>query len=586
MVAACLLVVLVLRYGFLKPGGKTTQIAGEAGQASPGQTKRATAVESDQSAGMRGGSAAPFPEMTPSFGEEGAVPVAFRGVVLNEAGRSPIAGAHVRILALASPSETLEKVTGEDGGFTIETPAAYRYEINVEADGFNPYRNDSLVITRPTYSMEILLSRALILKGRVVDLQSQGIPGALVGLVEAGRGGGGGRGRGGGGGFSMSTATDAQGVFTLNLMPMQRGGQFQVDATHAGYESMGSAVARMPSDEEIIIRMKPSPGTGSLVGSVKDTGFKPVAGAKISILEVNSRQMVSTVTTDQKGEYRLARLREGIFLVLCTADGYSQQGRTDTSQIMATISAGKESRLDFSLKAGQQIQGIVVNDKGEPVPNATLVYGPASMQGARGRGRDEGSNPMQRGDPRSGGPAGFPMMGSVTTDAKGGFQILGLTESLYQVSVQHRDYLDFSAQLQVSSQPQTLTLDSAFSLSGAARDAQGASIERFTLIFQSASAGDRFGKSYSFTTSDGRFEVRGLARDRYTVVLSLSGGEIYSGTLDFQASTKVLLVTGEKPEQPSDPRGGRSGGRGDRGDRGGRMGRGMASGTLTVIKAS
>ncbi len=545
LVIAALLVLLIVRFGFQNYGEDTQQTGSDsASPASKGKSEPASSAESDSDTGAAESNPVSLPIRGASLGEDSAIPVTFKGVVLNRAGRSPIVGAHVKILALSSTSETMEKTTGEDGTFTVDAPPAYRYELNVEAAGFSSFRDDSFVITRPDYSVEILLNRAFALKGRVLDLQSKGIPGAMVGVF----------GEGGEGPF-MSNPTDAQGVFALSSLP--RGGRFQLDAYHAGFDSLGTVSARMPSEEEIILRMKPAAAAGSLAGMVRDAGLQPVPGARISILDTNGMRKVTEVQTDQKGEYRLSRIREGSFLVQCAADGFS----SDNYQATATISAGKESRLDFSMKAGKQIRGVVVNQKGEPVANATLSYRIGSMQRGGRNMRGEGIiNLAQQVISSMVGLPGSSMTGSVTTDAKGLFQIAGLMDGTYQVSVQHRDYLDFSAMLQPSGQPQTLALDSALSLRGTASTLQGVAIEKFDLEFQSTTRG--FAKDYSFTTSDGHFEVRGLTRDKYTVVLRVSNREGYMGTIDLQASMQVFLMTGEKPDTGDASRSGRGEARG------------------------
>jgi hypothetical protein len=453
----------------------------------------------------------------------------------------------------------------------MDAPAAYRYELNADAEGYSRYSNNSLVITRPDYNLEILLTPRLALKGRVVDLQSQGIPNAMVGffLEEIDR-------------PAMSTMAEAQGRFTFSLT---KGMRFQLDAYHPGYDSMGKASATAPVEEEIILRMKPSAATGSLVGVVSDTGLKPIAGAKLSLSDMAAGRSVSEITTDQKGEYRISRVREGPYLVSCTAEGFAQ---ADNSLAMVLINSGKESRLDFSLRAGQQIRGIVINQKSEPVANANVQY--RSMGMSRGRDMRGGG---RFDNPRGGSPFAS-SVGSVPTDARGMFQILGLTEGAYQLNIQHRDYLDFSAVLQTSNQSQTLTLDSALYVRGVVRTLQGASIERFSINFESLSMTTRLFKSYDFSTSDGYFELRGLPRDKYVIALTVRDGERYSGTLDLQSSMQVILMTGEKPDRVDEFRGGRGGGRGGgfgggRGGGGGPMGgpgnRGRSSeaNSLTII---
>jgi hypothetical protein len=549
---AALFVALSVRYGFQKYFGEDSDSPDGAPQQHSNTRSSPSSNAESINIGNRGNSQTPFSGAF--FSDDYAIPVTFKGVVLNQEDRTPIKGARVRMLALASPSETLEKTTSGDGAFTMDAPAAYRYELNAEAEGYSRYSNNSFVITRPDYSLEILLTPRLALKGRVVDLQSQGISNAMVGffLEEVDR-------------PAMSTMADAQGRFTFSLT---KGMRFQLDAYHPGYDSMGKASATAPVEEEIILRMKPSAATGSLVGVVSDTGLKPIVGAKLSLSDMAAGRSVSEITTDQKGEYRISRVREGPYLVSCTAEGFAQ---ADNSLAMVLINSGKESRLDFSLRAGQQIRGIVINQKSEPVANASVQY--RSMGMSRGRDMRGGG----RFDNPRGGPPFASSVGSVSTDAKGMFQILGLMEGAYQLNIQHRDYLDFSAVLQTSNQPQTLTLDSALYVRGVVRTLQGASIERFSINFESLSMTTRLFKSYDFSTSDGYFELRGLPRDKYVIALSVRDGERYSGTLDLQSSMQVILMTGEKPDRIDEFRGGRGGGRGG-GFGGGRGGGGSPMG--------
>jgi hypothetical protein len=148
---------------------------------------------------------------------------------------------------------------------------------------------------------------------------------------------------------------------------------------------------------------------------------------------------------------------------------------------------------------------------------------------------------------------------SATTDDKGMFQIPAAAEASCQVSIQHRDYLEFSAFLQPSNQIQTLTLDSALFIRGAVRNLQGLPIERFNLVFQSTTK--TFFQSYSFTTSDGYFEVRGLPRDKYILSLNVpdQNNSNYSGSIELQTSLQAFLMTGEKSDPAGDFRGQRGG---------------------------
>ncbi|MBZ5496657.1 MAG: carboxypeptidase-like regulatory domain-containing protein [Acidobacteriia bacterium] len=451
--------------------------------------------------------------------------VAFKGVVLNETNRTPVDGATVRIFAYSSPSSVVDKTTSAGGKFEIVAPPAYRYGVKAEADGFRSYQEDSFVITRPYYDLEILLTPTLLLRGRVVDSLNAGVGDALVQLrreddrTPA----------------FLSVTTDQQGVFTFTEVP--RYGRLRAEAYHPAFDSLGAVAVTLPAESDVVIRMTATRITGSLAGIVTDTVRKPVAAARISLFDPNQGRLLSTVQTDTQGLYRFARMREGNYLVRCAADGFVD---ARTNQGIAAISANREARLDFSLEPGLQIRGVVVNQKEEPVVQAQVMCSPGSMQRGRQAG-DPGAGRMaimmrdMVGDPQRG--RGLEI---ATTDSEGRFQISGLTDTQYQVTVSHRDYQSLLTRVRPSNEPQKLVMDAGLSLRGTVSDVRGAAVERFTLTFQSTAG--RSEKSYSFTTTDGHFEIRGLARDTYQVSLQTSGRGRFSGTLDLSASTEVFVV--------------------------------------------
>ena len=464
--------------------------------------------------------AAPAPppaSAAPASPGASASAIALKGVVRNEATREPVEAARIRIYAHGSPSLVVEKTTGKDGMFEAEAPPAYRYAVSAEADGFRSWQDDSLVITRPSYGLEILLTPALTLRGRVVGPQDLGISDALVRLRRSG---------GGPPGF-YTTNTDAKGNFSLSDIP--REGQYQVDAHHPGFEPAAATNVAVPSESEITIRMLPGRGSGSLAGTVSDVSGKPVAAAVISLFDSRNRA-ISETRTDQQGRYRFAPLADGqYYAVRCSADGFLD---TSDNQGAVAIYANMETRLDFRLDPGMQIKGNVVNQKGQPVLQALLVFATEDRQRSRS-----------------------PQV--TNTDDEGRFQISGLRDTVYRVTVSQRDYLELVTRLQPSGSPQTLVLDPGLTLQGTISDTRGSPVERFSLLFQSTTS--RTVKSFNLTTTDGKFEIRGLARDEYQVRL-VAPGAVFTGPLSMQNSAEVLAVLDFS-----------DGARGERGGRGGRF---------------
>ncbi len=425
--------------------------------------------------------------------------------------------------AHGSPPAVIDKATDADGRFRIEAPSAFRYGVRAVAEGFKPFQDDSLVITRPSYDIDILLTPTLTLRGRVLDNLGAGVGAALVRLRRQGERSGG----------FLSTTTDPQGAFLFTDIP--REGRYSVDAYHPGFDAAGPpANASVPSEDEVLLRMRPARAIGSLVGNVTDTMRRPVAGARITLFDPSDRRSQSQVQgqTDAKGVYRFARVREGYFVVRCSADGYLE---SRSNQGAIAVTADKEARLDFILEPGFLIRGSVVNQKGEPVLQALLVF--TAEDGQRSSSTT-----------------------TATTDDSGRFQILNLRDAQYTVTVTHRDYLDTTAHMRPSSQPQTITIDSGLSLRGTVSDPAGSAVEKFSLLFQSTTS--RTSKYAKLTTTDGKFEVQGLSRDTYQVRLQ-AYGTLYTGPLELQISTEVFIVL-DPPPGVRTSREGRGGGEGRR----------------------
>jgi hypothetical protein len=451
------------------------------------------------------------------------VTVTFKGVVRNEVSKAPVDGATVRITAFSSPSNVLERTTDAGGKFQVVAPPAYRYGIKVEAEGFRSYQDDSLVITRPYYDLEILLNPGLAMRGRVVDPAATGIADALVQLRRTDDRSP----------ALMSTTTDAQGAFFFAEIP--RFDRYNLSASHPGYDLQAMAAVSVPSESEVILRMTPVGPSGALGGNIIDTAGNPAGGAGISLFDPKDGRWMTSMLADSMGRYRFPRMREGLYVVQCTTDGQSG-ARAGQGAAEVTVSRDQESRYDCTVDAGLPIRGVVVNQKQEPVVQAQITCSPDEAQKGRIAAQDNAGN---RGNPR-GGMQRPRNLGFTMTDSEGRFQIPGLPDGQYQLSVSHRDYQSLVTRLRPSAQNQTLILDAGLTLRGTVRDARGAALGAFMLTFQSTSG--RTDKSYAFTSTDGHFEVHGLARDTYQVGVQAPGHGRFSSTLDLQASAEVFLL--------------------------------------------
>jgi len=498
-VAALLLFVLWDRM-FRAPGlPRAAQPAGSAPQ-------DARAPLPDKTAGGEAGAPASSlpgypPVIAPPTAAGQPSPIAIIGTVRNEHDRAPIAGAIIQVFAYSSSPSMVQKNSSAAGKFQIEAPPAYRYGIRALAAGFETFQDDSFFITRPSCEMEILMVPVIEVQGRVVDLQSNGIADALITLRNPNQRS-----------DEVSTATtDAQGSFALAGIP--RKGQYRIEAFHPAYDSLGMVSASLPTEREILLRMRPARATGSLAGTVGDRGRKPISGAEISLFEVSDGRPVSRVRSDKQGAYRFAGVREGYYFARVTAEGYMDSGANHGA---VAVRANGESLLNFTLEAGLQIRGLVVNHQGEPVMQAALLY---KLPDA----------------PRWEAPR------IISTDLEGRFQLSGLPDAEISFTVQHRDYIEITVRLRPSSREQTITLDSGLSIRGTVSDLRGTAIEKFLLSLRSAT-GNRI-RNYPMTTTDGRFEIMGLPRDEYQLTLTY-GNRSFTGSarLDLQASAEIVIT--------------------------------------------
>ena len=95
---------------------------------------------------------------------------------------------------------------------------------------------------------------------------------------------------------------------------------------------------------------------GSILGTVRDSAGKPVAGADVSV--VNTATAIGTETkTDGSGDYDVPQLRVGVYTIAASAPGFSHAVAENI-----TVSVGNRQRIDLSLKVGGAETTVEVSD--------------------------------------------------------------------------------------------------------------------------------------------------------------------------------------------------------------------------------
>jgi protocatechuate 3,4-dioxygenase beta subunit len=145
-------------------------------------------------------------------------------------------------------------------------------------------------------------------------------------------------------------------------------------------------------------QMPPVPeGTGSITGHVTatDTG-KPIRGAVVEIVIYNNTgSRFPRVTTDAEGKFTFTKLPAGQYQIASQAARYirlqygQQQpgpaGLLNPPRIIELTEGQSFANADFALSSFGAIEGTIVDEFGDPVPNAAVQVSQVQYAGGRRR---------------------------------------------------------------------------------------------------------------------------------------------------------------------------------------------------------
>ena len=94
--------------------------------------------------------------------------------------------------------------------------------------------------------------------------------------------------------------------------------------------------------------------TGTISGLVDDSSGKPVAGARLRLTNRDSG-LVRSLTTSSEGDYSVAALPPGVYLVTIEADGFESLAHT------ALVETGRTTTLTFALQVREMSETVMVN---------------------------------------------------------------------------------------------------------------------------------------------------------------------------------------------------------------------------------
>ena len=388
------------------------------------------------------------------------------------------------------------EVHADDGAFVLEEVPAGKWQVAVEAKGYQTARVGGVTVEegQTAANVEVKVPRGATLKGHVTDGRSRrSLPDVSVTSESAGGGGPGGMmamlaGMGGEG----SLNTDADGRFEQEgLAP----GKYKITARHPDYAEATETVELKENGTSVEIQLTTG---GALGGTVFSDNRQPLAGVDVSLAaagEGGFGRMVGLgggqqTTTDSSGRFRFDHLTAGRFTVSATLRSKS------ATPVDVVLQAG-ESKEDvaLTLAAGATIRGLV---SGLPEAQRTGVN-------VTGMGPDS-------------------FFASTRTGADGRFELTGVPTGAISLRAQAGDFMSGSRtatkQVPVADGQAVvdaeIVFENGFTLSGrVVRSGQGVAGANVNAFQQGG------GSSANVRADDsGNYRLEGLLEGTYTVSAS------------------------------------------------------------------
>lgn len=447
---------------------------------------------------------------------------------------TPVGGATVR-----TKTRTLE--TDGAGRFRLEGAVTPKESVLVTARGFVAAgRSVELTVDGPNLPVAIELEPAAIVRGVVVGSDGTPLAGASVRVTKGGVGfnpmmfmqlaqGGGVTAP------APSTLTDANGVFELDGIP---GGTVKLMAEHRGYlafttESLAVRAGEVLDGVEITLLRE-----SVVSGIVRGPDGATVEGAVVKVALDTTEGLGSMVagmfggawtsaTTEADGTYRVGGLTGGSRTVRVEARGFLHE--EEAVQVPDEGSAA----LDFELRPGYRLEGLVLTPNGEPAAGARVEVRWASSANANPLAAMTG---MVRGADASG-----------TTDDAGRFALDGLQEGPWSLTAKAEGHLDATADdVPQGATDVVLQLRAAAAIRGIVRDVDGQPVAGAWVHRKGgrrAGGGNPWlamlsGDPRVLTAADGTFELPELEAGRYTLYARRQG---YADS----ESVKLQVAAGE-----------------------------------------
>ena len=349
-----------------------------------------------------------------------------------------------------------------------------------------------------------------------------------------------------------ATTTDSEGRFELKLV---EAGRYEFFASHLGfleqhYQAKGpeegeGAVLSLASGQEVNDAMFRLIRASVITGKVVDDNGEPMMGVSVSVLHKPTEEeredegprgkklemiSVSTVPTDDRGEYRIFGLKPGEYFVKAVET-------TDLQSFYGQLPEGSDAivlRELGSQFAPVYVPGVLQMDQAQPVvlgageeAQADLAMRRIKLVEVAGRVIGPDGSPALRSYVQLSQAGISDWSGELGggTDSKGEFSIKGVPPGTYYISASMQDkekYYNARQKVEVAEatvEGVVLSMGSGASIHGWVRTATGAPapLGRMWIRLQPTAEEGDSGSAFAEVSNDGSFELGGVADGGYAL---------------------------------------------------------------------
>lgn len=332
----------------------------------------------------------------------------------------------------------------------------------------------------------------------------------------------------------MKIKKDNENKFSLQLED-KTSHSFDIRIKNIGY---GKNI-KIPYDKETTIKIQLVKGS-RISGIISDSAGKGIQNVLPSLLsEVDTGFGVSyfepkatAPKSDESGKYEISDVEPGRYQVKLVHDKFI------TLEQWVSFPQNGDQEINFQMKEGSRIEGIVVDQNGKPVKDVVIDFQ---------KGKKGGMFDMQ--DMRQ------QVVKEVKSDVNGQFIIEGLEVGPYQITVKVKGVghiRNFKVEIQKGEMLKTikLVLKPSLTIKGKVVDQKGNLMEGVTLKYFSDKMdlfGQRGDQSSSTSDKNGEFIFDFLDEKSYTIAIESETYRLASSTeLVSKAGTDDLIVTIKK----------------------------------------